>query len=86
MPPELFETIPNKAQFANEIESIDSKMVEIRQQNRELREELRSLETLKFNLDIIYEKETERPEENKPTERLTKERKKQRTDDFDMEL
>ncbi len=81
-----FEIIPNKAQYANEIESIDSKMVELRQQNRELREELRSLEKLKFNLDIIYEKEPERQAANEPTDHQTAERKKQRTEDFDIDL
>ena len=81
-----FETIPNKAQYANEIDNIDTKMVEIRQQSKELREELRSLETLGFNLDIIYEKEPERRAEDEPTDRQMVERKKQRTDDFDIDF
>ena len=81
-----FETIPNKAQYANEIQSTDTKMAEIRQQNIELREELRSLETLKFNLDIIYEKEPEKQSENEPREQQLTERKKHRNNDFDMEL
>ena len=81
-----FETVPNKAQYTNEIEGINTKMAGIRQQNIELREELRSLETLKFNLDIIYEKEPERRAEDEPTEQQLTERKKHRTDDFDIDF
>lgn len=89
----IFDIIPSKAQYSSEISLIDSKMAEIRQQNRELREELYSLDTLDYNLGIIYEKEPVKQAENENTkrselkqEKAKKEKPKERSfgDDFEL--
>lgn len=83
-----FEMIPDKKQFDYEYSHIKEQLEEVGATNCELRSELDSLETLKYNLDIIYEEEPVREEEERPAERSEPERPKpkHRSMDDEMEL
>ena len=80
------DNIPNRAQLKNKISEMDNYLTELRQSNRELRDELYSLDTLQYNLGIIYDDESVIEPEKEPTEQQASEQKKRRSDDFDMEL
>ena len=80
------DNIPNRAQLKNKISEMESYLTELRQSNRELRDELYSLDTLQYNLGIIYDDEPVIEPEREPNEQQSTERKKRRSDDFDMEL
>ena len=80
------DNIPNRAQLKNKISEMESYLTELRQSNRELRDELYSLDTLQYNLGIIYDDEPVIEPEREPNEQQSTEQKKRISDDFDMEL
>ena len=81
-----FDTVPNRAVYRNEIAEIESQMKAVQQHTEELRREHKSLDTLAYNLGIIYEDMHVRQAENEPAERQIEEQKKRRTDDFEIDL
>ena len=81
-----FDTVPNRAVYRNEVAEIESQMKAIKQNTEELRTEHKSLDTLTYNLGIIYKDMPVREPENEPAEHQTEEQKKYRSNDYDIEL